>query len=412
MRTSTIREPVRDSPFRDHHGHPQQQQKTEQTPLSTRGESEVQLASQQSTNLTPSAPLFRSGHMSSSNPLTFSRPTPIRIPDARQVRPSTPSPRAALVAELRSATDRRKRDAGVSPPPASPGPLGMVSAGSSSSSLLSSSQAAAGSDPGRIYATLYAKQQELLATSMLISQQQQRLQDAMNSAVYGDDYASIYGGGGSSFGSASTSPLHHHNYSQLYLQQQQYLLQQQQQQYNDSQLHTTTPLGHHYHSSHLSAHLGGSQYYGFPNSDLAPPQNFSNRPASPSLPQRPSSSTALRGSFLFSDSLSSTSSSPGSSPQPPNATPFRRGHRKASSLSSYTAASNFNTSHSPAPSSFGPVGNNSRPGSGLINNPGIQTGNKIDGYSMPIRQPYAPPPLEELKSKSKDKNFALGYLIT
>lgn len=369
-----------------------------------------------------------------STPKSYTRPTPIRIPDSRQsnISQSTPSPRAALVAELRSATDRRKRDAGVNSPPGSPGLNNLRATTPLSSASSSHGGNSAGSETARVYAALYAKQQELLATSMLISQQQQRIQDAMNSAVYGEDYS------GSPHGLYGSSPqqLANYQYQQQLLQQQQHIqqLQQLQQQYNS--VLTSSPyaaanpqfqsspsfLQHHYNNNHnhnnnnnnnnhhhhyhhhSSSSTGlGNVNYALP-SDLTPPQTFysHNRPSSPSLPQRPSSSTALRGSFLFSDPVSA-SSSPGSSPQPSNATPFRRGHRKASSLSSYTSNTNNSSSSSV---SFGPIGNNGRPaGVG-----GIQTGNKKDGYYIPVRQPYAPPPLEELR-KDRSKNFSVGHLL-
>jgi hypothetical protein len=278
------------------------------------------------------------------------RPAPIRIPGADDPalnhQPSSSnasSPRAALVAGLRSATDRRRSEQQQrlasspgasqqlhSPYMPSPPPAGVGAHTIQGQMSPPGSPSPAGGDQ-RFYAALHAKQQELLATSFMLQQQQQRLQAAMNA----------------------------------------------------------------------------NSYYDLPQ----PPF----RPASPSLPVRPSSSASNRGSSLFFPSNNNNNNSfdqppppfgtnspnqyqpppPQPQPQQQQGTPFRRGHRKASSLSS-TYNVGVIGSGSPAVGGHrafsgptGPIGANSR-----------------GDYEIPSRQPLGPPPLDELKSKYKDYNFA------
>lgn len=283
------------------------------------------------------------------------RPAPIRIPGADDPALNPPnhqapssnasSPRAALVAGLRSATDRRRSEQQqrlASSPgtgqqlhsPYMPSPPPAVGVGAHTIQGQMSppgSPSPAGGDQ-RLYAALHAKQQELLATSFMLQQQQQRLQAAMNA----------------------------------------------------------------------------NSYYDLPQ----PPF----RPASPSLPVRPSSSASNRGSSLFfpSNNNANNFDQPQQSPfgnnspkqyQPPppppqqqqqqQGTPFRRGHRKASSLSS-TYNVGVIGSGSPA------IGGNR-----AVSGPTGPIGANARGdYEIPSRQPLGPPPLDELKSKYKDYNFA------
>ncbi|KAA8915335.1 hypothetical protein TRICI_002519 [Trichomonascus ciferrii] len=279
------------------------------------------------------------------------RPAPIRIPgadDPALAASSSPSnasssPRAALVAGLRSATDRRRSEQQQrlasspgasqqlhSPYVPSPPPAGVGAHTIQGQMSPPGSPSPAGGDQ-RLYAALHAKQQELLATSFMLQQQQQRLQAAINA----------------------------------------------------------------------------NSYYDLPQ----PPF----RPASPSLPVRPSSSASNRGSSLFfptnannnnsSNGFDHLQQSPfgASSPkqyqsppsQQPQGTPFRRGHRKASSLSStynvgvIGSGSPAVAGHRAVSGPTGPIGANSR-----------------GDYEIPSRQPLGPPPLDELKSKYKDYNFA------
>lgn len=335
------------------------------------------------------------------------KPGPIQIPMGEDGRAgSTPSPRAALVAGLRSATDRRREERereretllGQMSPPGSPSPYAPQHQPSVESRMDS-----------RMYAALQAKQQELLATSLLISQQQQRLQQAMTNASYGYDGVDAMTGSMSHLGLKNV-PSQYGPYGSPYASQQAYspvppyggqspysYHHQQQQQYQ--------PPPQYPYSQSL---FGSSPRQDWPY-DLASPSPSASflRPSSPSLPVRPRSSASGRGNSMFfptgdngpasglsgagaasaTGMSSASNSNTGSNGAPPA---FKRGHRKASSLSSSVTA---DPSRGMSPL-FQPRGT-------------VQSGSRIGNgeYQLPIRQPIGPPPLDELKAHPA-KNFA------
>lgn len=407
-----------------------------------------------SLHLTPPPSLFNNtiGRPSSrgSNPMSPPsanrvRPAPINTGQAndsasRTGSPTTagaPSPRAALVAGLRSATDRRhqKREqqremqlqaqqqllhqqqnllaqieqqqmrlqsmtlnaglhSGGTSTMTPPGfhlspPTSPIPSAYSNNGMNSQYMAQGGDDPRNIAAL----QQKFLATSALITQQQQRLQNAI----------------------ASSSPSS---------------------------------------GSPSKYDMDAPSYY---NTDLSIPQAVGyGRPSSPNLPVRPSSSSAYRvrsagqqqqqqqqhpfaintggngGSmFQFSRPASGTTSgtlpaSPGGSSAASNSTassPFRRSHRKATSLSGSGDSFNFtNTPSGSGSPNYHYYSSNTtnafhqQQGSGSYsyynnNNLGpIGSGIGARGSAAsgsPARQPIGPPPLEELKTSKRGSNFAV-----
>ncbi|CAN6607120.1 hypothetical protein TRVA0_003S02476 [Trichomonascus vanleenenianus] len=343
------------------------------------------------------------------------RPAPIRIPPPIEDHQAVgnpggvQSPRAALVAGLRSATDRRRQQqqqqqAGsqyhtiqahmsppgspspIQPPTSKPGHHRVSSSSSSSSSSVYSQQyphqspqlpsSSLAADSARIYAALQVKQQELLATSMLISQQQQRIQQAMNSA------AAVYASSGSQPSTPTAFSTGFDSYMDPLAGSMAHLSS------NDIFLQPPTPTGS---SLHRSSGIFGSQSGSYYDVDpLCPPSFGTLRPSSPSLPVRPSSSASNRGSLFFDTH----------GPQPSGQSRFKRGHRKASSLSM------VNRSGSPS-SNVGVIG------TGLN---GVSRGSQPprpahSAAEIPVRQPIGPPSTDELLAHP-DRNFARRYSST
>ncbi|KAG5356226.1 hypothetical protein CJU89_5953 [Yarrowia sp. B02] len=228
--------------------------------------------------------------------------------------------------------------------------------------------------PQSMYAHLQAKQRELQVTSLLISQQQERIQMALNEAINEGQQPGPQTAPGQKF-TPTTLPAHHSQHQWLHEQ----LL--------------ASPLDDAYAPGFSGSQLG----YG-----LGP-----GRPSSPSRIQRPSSANFLAHptpvqapnpymqhahSHSHSGSASMGGLAPGSpvggsgghrgagSPEAPAAsapeTPFRRGHRKASSLST-------NVFTSPNKDGRGPASQGD--------------------LMFPARQPAGPPPVDELQAR--DVNF-------
>ncbi|KAG5359105.1 hypothetical protein CJU90_3838 [Yarrowia sp. C11] len=393
-----------------------------------------------------------------------------------------PSPRAALLSGLKTATDRRQQQMQqqqqlqhnytvgpqgqriwspfqeypgiqrVGSPSTTGVPYGGYSGGSGSGynspirvgsprSPMFEGASLAAQDPGldgrtspspqSMYAHLQAKQRELQVTSLLISQQQERIQMALNEAIQEGQQQPVgavgavgappagapgSGQGGHKF-TPTTLPAHHSQHQWLHEQ----LL--------------ASPLDDSYSHQHAGpphGSLGGR--FNAPSGlgyGLGP-----GRPSSPSRIQRPSSAnflahptpiTAQTNPYMqhsYSHSHSSSASmvglapgspvgsagglhggfgdagahsgahshthsrgtGPGGSPESPAAglssgaapeTPFRRGHRKASSLST-------NVFTSP-------------------NKDGRQPPARDGDLMFPVRQPSGPPPVDELQSR--DVNF-------
>ncbi|QNP97992.1 Hypothetical protein YALI2_D00433g [Yarrowia lipolytica] len=266
--------------------------------------------------------------------------------------------------------------------------------------------------PQSMYAHLQAKQRELQVTSLLISQQQERIQMALNEAIQEGQQQpaqpQVAGAPGSAPGghkfTPTTLPAHHSQHQWLHEQ----LLASP---LDDSYSHQHAGPPHGGHGFNAPSGLG----YG-----LGP-----GRPASPSRIQRPSSAnflahptpvTAQNNPYMqhsYSHSHSNSTSmvglapgspvgtagalhgghasqhsrgtGPGGSPEGPAGsssvgtpeTPFRRGHRKASSLST-------NVFTSP-------------------NKDGRQPQSRDGDLMFPVRQPSGPPPVDELHTR--DVNF-------
>lgn len=298
---------------------------------------------------------------------------------------------------------------------------------------------------GDLYNMLYAKQQELLATSMLITQQQQRLQTALNQAAAANNSTSSP--------SPYSSYLHPDSLDQLSSS------------LNNLDLEPPPPAGLYTHHSPFHSNRSSGDYSNYsinrgqsptPNITSQSPgsQLFSfgndfynyNRPTTPNLPVRPSSSASTRRSLLFANNTGSSNpgaigtASPSSSSNaalastvgydqqqssPGGGGAFRRGHRKANSLSSTMGSgSSFPGSigsyggvmGSPSSTNTSYASHNRMPSSNLSGPPGLNSPGKkfiapID-YEVPARQPYGPPPLEDLRFRGRELNFAtarVGY---
>lgn len=393
------------------------------------------------------------GSPMSSNSSARARPTPINIAKANEgVQYSTgnagaPSPRAALVAGLRSATDRRyqereKREMqaqaqkllaqqqallmqvqqnlllapddpnlllqkqtllmqlhSFSQSQYLPAPSPMAARLSPPTSPIpynTSNNNHNNSNPGglpfgdpRLIASLQQQQQELMATSALIAQQQQRIQTALAYNTYDP----------MSFDFSQTSPVTYAASPVTAVTPQPYVPQQQ--------------------------HARNSVYY---NDLPAPPNMGYYRPSSPNLPQRPFSSAAYRAT----PSGQQQQQQPSAAYQVPSkfsgansSVPFRGSHRKAASLSgsgdAFNFTNNFTSNASSTPNyaysnfsqhgsgSLGPIGSGHT--SSLRNSSSLQavpTGARVGGgeLAMPSRQPFGPPPLDELKTIKRGSNFA------
>ena len=156
------------------------------------------------------------------------------------------------------------------------------------------------------------------------------------------------------------------------------------------------------------------------NMDLPAPPGHGNyyRPSSPTLPVRPSSSSSYRPQNsspmgTYTSQTNQQISSPPSS--------FRRSHRKAASLSGSAAPVINPPSPTPMSNSLSSQGSGSLGaiGSGLGSNQGgnsllrnstltVVSGSRVGGgdYEIPVRQPIGPPPLDELKAARRSANFA------
>ena len=349
-----------------------------------------------------------------------------------------PSPRAALVAGLRSATDRRHQqreqqqqqqqqvlqqqqqlrlqnlslyDAmnsgntsvysssfansqnygslkspvassfGLSPP-TSPIPSDY----SVESSLNNSPLTAMSDRPdSRVLASLQQKHQELMATSAAIAQQQQRLAQAINQAAL--SYGGYYNPNDPSFELPVLSSSPGLARSPIITPQP---LQSSQQQYARNSIYN----------------------------DLPAPPGYNNfyRPSSPSLPTRPLSSSSFRPQFSQDPPKQSQANSPG----------YKRSHRKAASLSgsgpsfgnssangnSSLKGNNNSTNATPyySSGSFGSGGSSSSVGNigggSQLRNSTLNPGLYGKGSEMPLRQPVGPPPIEELRGQKIVLNFA------
>lgn len=384
------------------------------------------------------------------------RPPVLQLNDDAPERPGSsgplPSPRAALISGLRTATDRRQQQMqqqqqqqnytmgpqgqriwspfqeypGIQRV-GSPSKTGIaysgsgynspIRAGSPRSPMIDSAvltDSAAYQDgrtspsPQSMYAALQAKQRELQVTSLLISQQQERIQLALNEAIQEGHGQS----GQPSQSSASGPPG-----------------QWQPDQPHSKFTPTTLPAHHSQHQwlheQLLASPLDDNNYGGYNAPSYGPSlggyaAGYGLGPGRSSSPspriQRPSSSISLRDSasnslahptpvvaqpqhynaYSHSHSHSNSSSSnsygvshgggslapgspvpPSTSTPPPQETPFRRGHRKASSLST-------NVFTSP-------------------NKDGRQPVSREGDLMFPVRQPQGPPPVDELKTG--DVNF-------
>lgn len=366
------------------------------------------------------------------SPVNFSKPN-----DDLQITPpdqAIPSPRAALVAGLRSATDRRQQQreqqqqqqkllrmqgsslydtmnggnsglyssnfanqqnystfkSPVTPsfglsPPTSPIPNDY-----SDSSLNNSPFTTMGDRPdSRILASLHQKHQELMATSVAIAQQQQRLAQAINQAAL--SYGGYYNLNDSSFDVPVLSSSPGVSRSPIITPQP---LQSSQQQYDRNSIYN----------------------------DLPAPPGYNNfyRPSSPSVPVRPSSSSSFRPQISQNSPKQSQANSPG----------YRRSHRKAASLSgsgssfgSNGTTGNFssknfngsnNATHYHSSGSFVSGGSSSLSNSGggsQLRNSMLNPGALGKGSEIPLRQPVGPPPIEELKGQKFGLNFAMTSTI-
>lgn len=207
-------------------------------------------------------------------------------------------------------------------------------------------------DP-QLIARLQQKRQELLATNAMLAQQQQRLAQGYTTPYYNDNQGYMSSAGFGSEPSLSSS---------------QYYAPKSQNAQN-SFYNTDLPLP-------------GSGGYQFPSS--------------PSIPARPNSSSSFRSDFTHQTQYSNGSSSPGQ----------RSHHRKANSMS-------YNP-YTPKNSSFSPYNSQA---SGGLNASQLRndfsfgrdpSGSRVGGgeYTIPLRQPIGPPPLDELKGDKRDRNFA------
>lgn len=267
-------------------------------------------------------------------------------------------------------------------PPTSPIP--SSSSHSSTSSLPFNYNERA--DP-RVFAQLQQRHQDLLASTAFLAQQQQQYMAALGSSNNGGEFEFPLASPVSYAGSpmASYVPQQHYARNSVY------------------------------------------------NTDLPNPSTRGGyqRPSSPNLPVRPSSSSSFRGMNQSSSShtpsayqLPSSSSSSASS--------FRRSHRKAASLSGSgdpfilnNSYSNFSHQSSGSlgaigsglnsslrktttPSSFSNGGSSALAytrGGGLGHGGGRAAGAASD-VEIPVRQPIGPPPLDELKTLKRGSNFA------
>ena len=167
------------------------------------------------------------------------------------------------------------------------------------------------------------------------------------------------------------------------------------------------------HQSHHSMH----QFSRHSISHMEPPAPLvygaNGSPSSSSIPARPSSSTALRADL-----------NPGPTNPTLGTSGYRRTHRKAASMSASGSMYGINNSQkyhlysSPhySSGSFGAIGgsnfgnNSSQLRSSVPGNSSnmVPSGSRVGGgdYEMPLRQPTGPPPLDELKAAKSSSNFA------
>lgn len=254
------------------------------------------------------------------------------------------SPRAALVAGLRSATDRRQREreraiGALSPTYTNPNspwqPPNFQGLQDARVNARGSSQTYFGnqmSAQSPTYAQLYAKQQELLATSLLIQQQQQRISAAMDNVI-NDAYANT-----------AISPR------------------------------PTSPM------------LPPRPQSSFSVRSRLFPEITSSRGGGGGVPPTPPSPDPYNynlsaGAFNFEGT--GTIPDGGSGSSPPS---FKKRHRKSSSLGMAAIHNSYNE----------------QMGSSAYS---IRSSPRYSEYEIPIRQPHGPPPLEEI-TKENNINFA------